>query len=164
ETEEEGGVAAKSKQHVRLLPLSGAAARSAISQIEQIWPSVRTNKIRVVSPSASIQSFRPGDSSSSSPTQAAQPAAARFDESNEQLQQLWQSLIKDRNPPPAKEQPKPAPDGAKVKENGDRATRHDVGGRFHLVATDVQPVQHQNEPTKATPPTPPKPQPAPAQP
>ena len=49
ETEEEGGgAAAKSKQHVRLLPLSGAAARSAISQIEQIWPSVRTNKIRVV--------------------------------------------------------------------------------------------------------------------
>jgi len=68
ETEEEGGAAAaKSKQHVRLLPLSGAAARSAISQIEQIWPSVRTNKIRVVSPTATVQSYRPGESTSGLP-------------------------------------------------------------------------------------------------
>src|SRR6185369_5016738 len=65
ETEEEGGAAAaRSRQHVRLLPLSGAAARSAITQIEQIWPSVRTNRIRVVSPTATIQSYRPGDASS----------------------------------------------------------------------------------------------------
>ena len=44
-----------------LLPMSGAAARSAISQIEQIWPSVRTNNIRIVSPSSTIPSYRPGD-------------------------------------------------------------------------------------------------------
>src|SRR3954471_9190838 len=122
ETEEEGGgAAAKSKQHVRLLPMSGAAARSAISQIEQIWPSVRTNKIRIVSPTATIQSYRPGDSSSSLPTQSTHPAPSPRDESNEQQQQIWQTLIKERNQPPAKEQPRPAADGAKLKDDKDRA-------------------------------------------
>lgn len=153
ETEDGGSAAAKSKQHVRLLPLSGAAARSAISQIEQIWPSVRTNKIRVVSPTASVQSYRPGDSSSSLPTQ---PAAPPLDESNQQLQQLWQRLIEERNPPPANEPLKPVPDGAKLKEDKDRATSNEIASRFHLVATDAQPAPPQDAPAKTAPPVAPK--------
>jgi type II secretory pathway component GspD/PulD (secretin) len=154
ETEEEGGTAAaKSKQHVRLLPLSGAAARSAISQIEQIWPSVRTNKIRIVSPTAAVQSYRPGDSPNSGPTQ--QPAASPSDESNEQLQQLWQTLIKERNAP-ANEQPKPSSDGAKVKEDKDRATRDEITSRFRLVATDVEPATLQKPAAKPAPAATPK--------
>jgi type II secretory pathway component GspD/PulD (secretin) len=52
---------AKSNAHVRLLPLTGASARSALSQIEQIWPTMRQNRIRIVNPSQTIQTFRPGD-------------------------------------------------------------------------------------------------------
>ncbi len=149
ETDEEGGGAsARSKQHVRLLPLSGAAARSAISQIEQIWPSVRTNKIRIVSPTTGIPSYRPSDSANNVPSQ---PATPPRDESQEELQRLWQSLLKDRNPPPANEQP-PAPDGAKLKEDQDRATRNELSSRFHLVATDVRPAPPQSVPPKTEPP------------
>jgi hypothetical protein len=39
------------------------------------------------------------------PGQPAQPTASPQDESNEQLQQLWQTLIKERNSQPATEQP-----------------------------------------------------------
>src|SRR5204862_7640751 len=86
ESEEEGGASAKSQQHVRLLPLSGAAARSAIAQIEQIWPNVRTNHIRIVSPSATIPSYRPGDSSDNEAVkQPSPPAAAPSDGANDQL-------------------------------------------------------------------------------
>lgn len=135
ETEEEGGAAAaKSKQHVRLLPLTGAAARSAVSQIEQIWPSVRTNKIRIVSPSSSIPSYRPGDS----PGASAAPSAAPASDSNEQLQELWQSLLEDRAPS-SSAQPKAAPDGAKVEKHEDRSTGAEMSSRFHLAA-DVLPT------------------------
>ena len=61
ETEEEGGSLANSQQHVRLLPMTGAAARSAITQIEQIWPSVRNNRIRIVTPTATIPTYRPSE-------------------------------------------------------------------------------------------------------
>jgi type II secretory pathway component GspD/PulD (secretin) len=138
ETEEEGGSAtAKSKQHVRLLPLTGAAARSAVAQIEQIWPSVRTNKIRIVSPSSSIPSYRPSDSPG-----ASAPAAAPASDSNDQLQELWQSLLKDRAPS-SSTQPKAAPDGAKVEKHEDRSTSNEMPSRFHLAA-DVLPTTAQN--------------------
>jgi type II secretory pathway component GspD/PulD (secretin) len=135
ETEEEGGAAAaKSKQHVRLLPLTGAAARSAVSQIEQIWPSVRTNKIRIVSPSSSIPSYRPGDS----PGASATPAAPAANDSNEQLQELWQSLLKERAPA-SPTVPKAAPDGAKIEKRQDRSTSNEMPSQFHLAA-DVLPA------------------------
>jgi type II secretory pathway component GspD/PulD (secretin) len=58
---EDGASAGQSNEHVRLLPLTGSAARSALSQIEQIWPTMRPNQIRVVTPSQTIQTYRPGD-------------------------------------------------------------------------------------------------------
>ncbi|MGE3240837.1 MAG: secretin N-terminal domain-containing protein [Pirellulales bacterium] len=61
ETETEGGSRTKSNEHVRLLPLTGAQARSALQQIEQIWPTMRQNRIRVVLPSQTIQTYRPSD-------------------------------------------------------------------------------------------------------
>jgi type II secretory pathway component GspD/PulD (secretin) len=135
ETEDEGGIAAaKSKQHVRLLPMTGAAARSAVSQIEQIWPSVRTNKIRIVSPSSSIPSYRPSDS----PGASAAPAAAPANGSNEHLQELWQSLLKDRAPS-SSTRPQAVPDGAKVQKDEDRSTGNQAQSRFHL-AGDVVPT------------------------
>jgi len=61
ETETEGGARARSNEHVRLLPLTGAQARAALEQIEQIWPTMRQNRIRVVLPSQTIQTYRPSD-------------------------------------------------------------------------------------------------------
>lgn len=58
---EDGAGAGQSNAHVRLLPLSGATARSALSQIEQIWPTMRSNRIRIVTPSQTIRTYRPGD-------------------------------------------------------------------------------------------------------
>ena len=50
-----------SRGNVRLLQLNGRAASSALDQIEQIWPTMRPNRIRVLSPSSStIPAFRPG--------------------------------------------------------------------------------------------------------
>lgn len=73
ESEETAGLS-KSNEHVRLLPLSGATARSALSQIEQIWPTMRQNRIRVVMPSQTIQTYRPSDDAEKAAEGARPPA------------------------------------------------------------------------------------------
>ncbi len=47
--------------NVRMLPYTGASARSALSQIERIWPALRPNQIRIVTPSEVIPSYVPSD-------------------------------------------------------------------------------------------------------
>ncbi len=47
-----GSTAEAGKRNVRFLPLSGRQARSAMEQIEALWPTMHVNKIRVVTPSA----------------------------------------------------------------------------------------------------------------
>lgn len=59
ESEDGAGLAAN-PQKVRILPLTGAAARSAISQIQEIWPTLHPNRIRVITPNESIRSYTPG--------------------------------------------------------------------------------------------------------
>ena len=142
ETEDEGGGAAANKQHVRLLPLSGAAARSAISQIEQIWPTMRPNRIRIVTPTSGIPSFRPSELPGNPGAPSNEPpAAARRGASQDQMQELWQSFLKSREavPPPA--QPAANPDGAKTEEktkaDPDRAAAADSASVFRFVADGV---------------------------
>lgn len=48
--------------NVRMLPLTGRAAKTALEQAQQIWPTMRRNRIRVVTPSAVIPTMRPGAS------------------------------------------------------------------------------------------------------
>lgn len=93
ETEEEGVATRRSGQHVRLLPLAGPAARSAIGQIEQIWSSVRPNQIRVIAPSAAIPTYRPSEGTSNGPTE--QPATTRHQpvEDAAELRELWQMML-----------------------------------------------------------------------
>lgn len=125
ETEDESG-GMTNRQHVRLLPLSGAAARSAISQIEQIWPSVRQNRIRIVSPSSTngIPSFRPSETQQngtgpSAGVETAAPSAAAPADSPDQLQEIWQSLLRERAAKQAApaEQPAATPDSTKAGDN-----------------------------------------------
>ena len=40
------------RQNIRILPLNGTAAASALESMELFWPTMRSNKIRVVTPSA----------------------------------------------------------------------------------------------------------------
>jgi type II secretory pathway component GspD/PulD (secretin) len=44
---------------VRTIPLRGRTAQSAIEAIQDIWPTLRSNRIRVVTPAATIPSVRP---------------------------------------------------------------------------------------------------------
>lgn len=148
ESEEEGG-GTTNKQHVRLLPLSGAAARSAISQIEQIWPSVRQNRIRIVTPTSGIPSYRPGDTTGGRDASGAGPAAtplptvapsssAPADGATDQLQELYRSFLKDRETPEAAPQAAPAkPDGANIEMETDRAADAAPAIVFKLVAGGV---------------------------
>ncbi|MEN1681026.1 MAG: secretin N-terminal domain-containing protein [Planctomycetota bacterium] len=47
--------------NVRMLPIDPSAARSALAQVEQVWPLLRRNRIRVVTPSAAIPEYRPSE-------------------------------------------------------------------------------------------------------
>ncbi len=135
ETEGEGG-ATTNQQHVRLLPLSGAAARSAIAQIEQIWPSMRPNRIRIVTPTAAIPSYRPSESpGDSAATKTAPAPAPTSNESTDALQELYQSFLRNRaTPAPAPATPPATSDGANVEETIDRATGVGARSVFHLIA------------------------------
>ena len=46
--------------NVRMIPLTGGSARSALDQLEMIWPSMRQNRIRVVTPSAAVREMYNG--------------------------------------------------------------------------------------------------------
>ena len=59
--------------NVRMLPISGRAAKSALERIQEIWPTMRKNKIRVVTPSAVIPTMRPGSSPDSMRAPRAMP-------------------------------------------------------------------------------------------
>jgi type II secretory pathway component GspD/PulD (secretin) len=61
ESDDASGLAA-SQERVRLLPLTSSEARSALTQIEQIWTTLRPNRIRVVTPAQSIPEYRPSES------------------------------------------------------------------------------------------------------
>jgi type II secretory pathway component GspD/PulD (secretin) len=148
ENEDEGGGAAANKQHVRLLPLSGAAARSAITQIEQIWPTMRSNRIRVVTPTSGIQSFRPselpGNTSApdKSPPSTTPPPAVPKDTQLDPTQQLWESFLKERTAPvPQATPPAGNSDGAKIQEKPtaepDRAADTAHESIFHFAAEGV---------------------------
>jgi type II secretory pathway component GspD/PulD (secretin) len=83
---ESGEELATDASRVRMIPLKGRAAQSAIERLEDIWPAVRQNRIRVVTPSAIIPTIRPsGDAedegtnnlrSRSAPQPHTAPAAA----------------------------------------------------------------------------------------
>jgi type II secretory pathway component GspD/PulD (secretin) len=48
-----------SRGTVRVLPIQGHAAQSVLDQIQEIWPSIRPNRVRVVAPSSTIPAIRP---------------------------------------------------------------------------------------------------------
>ncbi len=71
ETDTSSVAGSEEKRTVRMLPLTGRAARSALEQLEQIWPTLHKNKIRVLTPSATLPTLK----SDGSPVDPVQPKA-----------------------------------------------------------------------------------------
>jgi type II secretory pathway component GspD/PulD (secretin) len=51
---------------VRMLPLTGASARSALERLQEVWPTLHPNKIHVVTPSLGLPAVRPSSADASS--------------------------------------------------------------------------------------------------
>jgi type II secretory pathway component GspD/PulD (secretin) len=136
ETEDDGSGVASSRQRVRLLPYSGAAARSAIAQIEEIWPNVRANRIRVVAPTATIQTYRPSEPQNEPPAVERPTGAAAvvpLREPAAPLRGLWQMLL-NGNPVQAPAEPAATPPERDTQDEDDGVTMQRKGGKlFHFV-------------------------------
>lgn len=85
------------RQNIRMLPLSGESVTSALESMELFWPTMRSNKIRVVSPSSVGSTLRE--------RRLAVPSASE--------QQRHLKPVAPEQPAPAPiEEPKPAPQPA----------------------------------------------------
>ena len=131
-----------SRQRVRLLPLSGAAARSAIAQIEEIWPSVRSNRIRVVAPSATIPIYRPSEPTEQAPADE-RPARAAADEAGAAAPDLWQMFLNgSRADAPVKPAEKPAASEDEETGQEDRVTAEPKRvGVFRFAAEQLEQIE-----------------------
>jgi type II secretory pathway component GspD/PulD (secretin) len=146
--EESEGRTARSRERVRLLPLTGAAARSAITQIEQIWPSVRQNRIRVVAPSAGVRSYTPSEAPDSSP-RAERPvdssATLPLDDVSEPAQELLQLFLNgnrtEQRQPAAREPADREPQTGEDRMTQSVAPSTKRGNVFRLAAGQVDPTQ-----------------------
>ena len=70
-----------SRGKLRVLPYSGREAQSALSQLEDIWPQLRGNRIRVVTPSAlGIPTLRPSEEREAPSPAANTPRDGYFEE------------------------------------------------------------------------------------
>ena len=152
EGERRPGIA--SQQHVRLLPLTGAAARSAVEQIEQIWPSVRPNRIRILAserddPHLPAQRIERGTAWSKR-LRAASPPDDSAGEFQQMLELLREDNAANRDLPDATK----FPTGADARKN-----------IFRYAAEDVQTAPAnagQGIPSEVTSPSPQPPAPSPA--
>ena len=70
---EDGGDTQTDHSNVRMLPLSPRTVRTALEQLETIWPTMRSNPIRVVTPSSSIQSSYPAATDRAAPAAGGAP-------------------------------------------------------------------------------------------
>jgi type II secretory pathway component GspD/PulD (secretin) len=117
ETEDGAAANDSSQQHVRLIPLTGSAARSAMEQIEQIWPSVRPNRIRIISPTTAIPTYRPSESSEEPQSvNERAPAAIPADNTANEFQQLFE-MMRESNTDPAPAEREEVPDGADARNS-----------------------------------------------
>ena len=55
-----GGGLSSGRGNLRMIPIDAATARRAIEQMNSIWPTLRKNRIRTVTPSSNIRGSRPG--------------------------------------------------------------------------------------------------------
>lgn len=74
--------------NVRMVPLTGQAARHALEHMQEIWPGLRPNKIRVLSPGTEIPGVRPTQPEKPPAAPAAEPAKPEAAPAKEHSTQL----------------------------------------------------------------------------
>ena len=93
-------VAAAERGNVRMIPMTGASARAALEQMEMIWPTLRKNKIRVVTPSAAVREMRTSDKEENRAPATESPSRPTI-EGIDDLKSLFPSFeIRPRTPTP----------------------------------------------------------------
>lgn len=72
-----GGPTTADTSTVRVLPLNSGSARRALEQLEAVWPTLRSNRIKIVTPSSNIEAIYPSgrDAVPQSPPAGAAPPA-----------------------------------------------------------------------------------------
>ena len=55
---ENGEAALSQKGNVRMIPMSGASAQALLGRMLDVWPTIRGNRIRTVTPSAAVSTMR----------------------------------------------------------------------------------------------------------
>jgi type II secretory pathway component GspD/PulD (secretin) len=104
--------------HIRTLPMSGSAAGSALDRMQEIWPKLRANEIRIVNPPSAI--------SSGQPDEAKQPATVRPESFNRVPEPLPPSGPADGSPAPGEKPARPA-----VPESSKPAAHEHSADLFH---------------------------------
>jgi len=102
--------------NVRMLPITGRAARAALEQMELVWPTVRQNRIRVVTPSATIRTLRPRHEEGEKPLPPIDPTSPPKDAPKPETPKA-DPTKKETPPPPA---PKAAGGGVPARFASDR--------------------------------------------
>lgn len=158
ETGGDGEYAATGSGNVRMIPLSGQGVGAALERLQEVWPMLHGNPVRVVTPSAVIPTLR-----ETSPAQPPVPNRGVIDQrlvNPPILPQNGEPVPQPATPgdlsvPPAATQPAPAQPSA-----GDRSTRNSSpvrpGGAKVFLASE--PVNNAGPPSEsqAEPPQPPE--------
>jgi type II secretory pathway component GspD/PulD (secretin) len=119
--------------NIRTLPLTGRGARSALERIQDLWPTVRKNKIRVVTPSSAIPTVRAG-----------QEGASAMEQLLDLMQRGNRVRENQSRPAPATPSPTPPADNPKPQSTppGKSASAAGLSVRFASQAT-AKPVEEQ---------------------
>jgi type II secretory pathway component GspD/PulD (secretin) len=123
---------------MRMLPLSQRSLGPALERLQEIWPSMRQNKIRVVAPSNAIPTFRPSESEEQEPQQDLLDRSRRAPSGSDQEGKRPASLSpREKGSLP----PEPPSDAKPLKRPtalDDRTTDNPQPARFRLVADEIQ--------------------------
>lgn len=157
-------VAAAERGNVRMIPMTGASARAALEQMEMIWPTMRKNKIRIVTPSAAVREMRTSDKAEGNRTPATESPSRPTIEGIDDLKSLFPSFeihprtpadgVKPMKTPPPKSTPaKPQSDATKsTKSAADTEARARDDARLFRFASERL-LLAQADPAEATEPT-----------
>jgi hypothetical protein len=118
----DGGEQVADTSTVRLLPLGSRTVRQALEQMESVWPTLRPNKIRVVTPSSGIEGIHPARPAvpqpqptppkvqpPAEPAQPTSPAPAAEQKSATQPVRVRTASLQKTNEQPKQDDREPAP-------------------------------------------------------
>jgi len=150
---------------VRMLPLTGRAANSVLQQIQQLWPTMHNNPIRIVTPSAVAPTLRSGNLNELKQDEQQSPGklAPMPGTLSPRMPAPWRPDPTSRSPQePKPEERRDYP--SREYHRGppsDRSTGLSSGGRVFFA---VQTLEAESQPLELQPPEPQPPEPQPPEP